>query len=464
MLTGLIDYNGKTCVFKLNKNSFALEIEDIEEREKLPFLEVAFAFNKESKAELQKAATLIGKDFERDKTIHFHIKEIHNSAPKTYSASLISYIVFDGGVSSFDGIQIQADELNWFHNISLAFNSYNFSEDGEGQLQLKPFDKTTEEFEFKLNDKLIRGNLSIRREITKVSTSPIKLNSNLNYLFENTTDISIANDLVSLTRDLLKFISYRKNLHINRLILKKKINNVYYAIGELFIRYPQSEEKEEEKIIRERIISYPLLGSSFTKLLEKISVKDVYLRHIPENYKSNNTIIPARFIMVTAGFEWQFEISHRAKSEENKTKYEKERNEVLEFLEGKSEETTGKERKFFNNSKRFFEKNQSQLAANIIWALKESDEVIKDFIKSMYTANDIEAEFFKPNAIAERIQKYRNAFAHGNLNLEFNRLIIFDLPVLEWLYYAMVLEDIGVSNENAKKCINDLFQRGYHYR
>lgn len=465
MLTGLIDYNGKTCVFKLHKESFSLEIEDIEEREKLPFLGVAFGFNKEPEIELQKTGTLIAKDFEKGKAIHFHIKDVYRSAPKTYKASLISYIVFDGGETSFDGLEIQADELNWFHNISLAFEHYKYFEDGEGELRLKPFDKTTEEFEFNLKDKLIKGNLSIRRDVTKIATSPLKLNSTLNYQFEDTTDVSIANDLVSLTRQLLEFLSYRKNLHINRLILKKKFDHENYSIGELYVRYPQPEEKEEEKIIRERIISYSLLGSSFTNLLEKISIKKVYLRHIPENYKSKNTITPARFVMATAGFEWQFEISHKAKSEENKQKYEKERNEVLDFLNEKIEETTGrKEKKFFDSSRRFFEKNQSQLTANIMWALKDSDEVLKDFIKNAYSMNGIESEDFKRNVIAERIQKDRNTFAHGNLSTEFNKLIDIDLSVLEWLYYAMVLDDIGVSKENAKKCINDLFQRGFNYR
>lgn len=465
MLTGLVEFNGKTCVFKLHEESFTLEIEDIEEREKLPFLGVAFGFNKESKVELQKADTLIAKDFERDKKIHFHIRDIYKSAPKTYIASLKSYLVFDGVDSSFDSLQIQADELNWFHNISLAFDRYNYSEEGDGQLHLKPFDKTTEEFEFNLENKLIRGNLSIRREVTKISTSPLSLNSNLNYYFENTTDISLANDLVSLTRHLLEFLSYRKNSQITRLILKKKVGDLYYFMGDLYVNYIQPEGKEEEKTIRERIISYPLLGSSFTKLLEKISIKEVYLRHVPENYRVKNTITPARFVMATAGFEWQFEISHKVKSEENKQKYEKERNEVLEFLQGKFEEANGKkEKKFFDSSRRFFEKNQSQLAANIIWALKESDEVLKDFIESAYSMNGIESKDFKRNVIAERIQKDRNTFAHGNLSTEFNKLIDIDLSVLEWLYYAMVLEDIGVSKENAKKCINELFQRGYNYR
>jgi len=464
MLTGLVDFNGKTCVFKLDKESFTLTIEDIEEREKLPSLIEAFMPIVERTEAIKDYETLIAKDFEKSKIIHFHINSLRAVGHKTHLASLKSYIIFDGSETSFDSLQIRANELDWFHDIGIALHQYKNYEDGEGELLLSDFDKTTEEFEFTISDKLIKGNLSISREVTRQSQNPLILNSNLDYRFEETTDISLASDLVSLTRDLLKFISYRKNSHINKLILKNHFDHEYYSIGELHIRNIQTEEKEKESVIRERIIAYPLLSSSFTKLLEKVSMKEVYLRHIPEDFKSNNTIIPARFIMATAGFEWQFEISHKIKSEENKMKYEKERNEVLEFLEGKYKETTGKEKKFFKNSKRLFEENPSQLAANIIWALKKSDDVLKDFIRSMYKMNEIPEEIFKHAAIAQRIAKYRNAFAHGNLDLEFNRLIIFDLPVLEWLYYAMILEDIGVSTENAKKSINNLFDLNFNYQ
>lgn len=460
MLTGLINYKDKTRVFKLNEETFTLEIEDIEDRDKLPFLAVAFGFNRESDSDLLKAKTLIAKDFEKGKTIHFHIDDIYQPAPKTYKASLISYIVFDGAETSFDNLEIHADELNWFHNISLAFDHYKYLEDGEGQLQLKPYNKTTEEFKFHLKDKLINGNLSIKREITQISTNPLKLNSTLNYQFENTLDVSLANGLVSLTRQLLEFISYRKNLHINRLVLKKK----YYSIGELHVRYSQSEEEEEEEVIRERIIPYSLLDTSFAKLLERISSREVYLRHIPDSYKLKNTVSASRIVMATAGFEWQFRLSHKEISNESENKYETERNEILEFLDEKAKDSTGKRKTYFNNTKRLFEKYEAQLATKIKWALDESEEVLKDFIESRYRLNGVEITDYKHNAIAMRIQKQRNAIAHGNLSVEFSKLIDIDLSVLEWLFYAMVLDDIGVSEENAKKCINDLFNLRFNYR
>ena len=463
MLTGLIDFQGKTCVFKMNKESFTLEIEEIEDRENLPFSSLEFLFDKKTRKVFPKENLLIAKDFERDQLIHFKTKFVRKVAAKTYTAHVESYVIFVGNLTLFDGLKIQANELNWFYNIGQAVEQSTYNVSGEAQLQIKPFDKTTEEFEFNFNGSLIKGNLSIGRGITTTSTRPLELNSNLIYYFDETTDFSIAKNLVHLTEELLQFLSYRKNLHINSLILTKidAEDGKSFSIGELFINNTKLKEKEEDRLVRERIISYPLLKSSFTKLLEKISEKTIYVKHIPESSKSTLWITPARFIMATAGFEWQFEFSHKELSKESEKKYEKQRNEILEFLEDKVEKSIGKEKKFFDNAKTLFIINKTTLATKIIWAFKESDEVLKDFIDSVYSANDIETTDYAYNKIAERIQKERNAIAHGNLTVESNKFLAVDFLVLEWLYYAMVLDDIGISKENAKKCINDLFKRKF---
>lgn len=461
MITGLVDFNGKVCVFRLVKGSFDLIIEEIEERENIHFQSFSFQFSKEFREEVKKADVLIAKDFERGKIYHFHVQEIFRSAAKTFDVSLNSYIVFDGADFSFDNLQIQAEELNWFHNINLAFNNYSYAEDEEGQIQLKPFEKTKEEFEFHLKDNLIKGNLNIQRKVTKNSTSPLKLQSTLRYEFKETKDISLPIDLVVLTRQLLEFLSYRKNLHINRFVLCHRFENENYIIGNLFVKYSQSEEREKEIIIRKRIISYPLLNYSFRSLLEKIAMKKVYLKHIPETHRSSNIITSARFVMATAGFEWQFQISHKDLNEQNKN--EKERNEMLDFLECKILETTGDTKRYFKGRKKFYLKNEVRLASKILWAFDKHDEVLKEFVESLYSRQDIQREEFEYKVIAERIQNDRNAIAHGNIEVEDNKLIDLDLSVLEWLYYAMVLEDIGVSKENAKRCINDLFGLGFNY-
>lgn len=468
-----MNFNDKDCVFRLDESIFSLTIEDIEERDKEIPLSEAFGFRIKPRAELPSFTTLTAMDFDKGKTIHFHIKKAYETQSKSFTVSLDSYIVFQGKETSFDSLKVQADELNWFYPIKSAFERFSFSNDGEAQLELNAFDKTTEEFEFSLLNKMIKGNLSVGRKVNVDSTNPLQLSSNLTYHFEETKDVSVPKELFLITKHLLTFISYRQNSHINKVLLGKKKDNEYNLIGDLYINHSQTGEKEVEQVIKERIISYPLIDSSFVNLLEKISAQEIYNRHIPETYRLKNNYNAGRFIMATAGFEWQYESSYKEKSEKDKNKYEPERKEIIEFLNDKQEESKGKRKIFFENAKKNYLENQTQLANKIGQALKDSEEVLKGFIESYYTLNDIEVndkdfeDNFKTKIcpdIANRIQKQRNAIAHGNLTVEFDNSFTTDLAIMEWLFYAMILDDIGMSKENTRKSINNLFNLGFSYR
>lgn len=475
LLTGLIFFMGNNCVFKLDESVFSLVIEEIEEKDTQVSLSRAFGLeNKpQPQAELPSFTTLVAKDFEKRKRIHFHIKKVYKTQPNTFEVTLDSYIIFHGYETFFDSLKVEADELDWFYPIKTAFDEYRFSNDGKTQLQLNPFDKSTEEFEFRLEKTMVKGSLSVSRNINIESTTPLKLSSNLTYFFEETKDVATAKKLLLATKELLSFVSYRRNSHINKVTLGKKHDNGYYLVGELFINYSKPEEKELEKIIKERIISYSLINSSFTNLLEKISDNKVYSRHIPETYRLKNSYNAARFIMATAGFEWQYGLTYKEKIEHDKNRYELERQEVLDFLSEKVGESLDNRnrRRFFNNAKNNYKDYQTNFAGKIIRALKDSEEVLKDFIESYYNLNNIEISTgdFKNNfakmcpEIAKRIQDQRNAIAHGNLEVEFDNSFTTDLSILEWLFYAMVLQDIGLTKENVKKAINNLFDLKFKY-
>lgn len=99
------------------------------------------------------------------------------------------------------------------------------------------------------------------------------------------------------------------------------------------------------------------------------------------------------------------------------------------------------------------------MSEKLLWAIQEFDDVLNVFIKHLYKLNNVEASEYSYRAIAERIQTQRNNIAHGNIDRELNRLVILDFLVLEWLYYVLVLDDIGLSKEYIKKCIDKLFKR-----
>lgn len=85
---------------------------------------------------------------------------------------------------------------------------------------------------------------------------------------------------------------------------------------------------------------------------------------------------------------------------------------------------------------------------------KDFGEIINVFGNRLYSLNK---ESMKYNKMGERLSKQRNNFAHGNLDKEFIGNSLLDLIYLEYVVYAMQLRQMGLSNENIQKSINDLF-------
>lgn len=465
MITGLIEYKNETCVFKLHENTYVLEIEEINNREDDSLFLLKKLMEDRSRKLNPEEKLLIGKDFDKGKLWYFYTGSFkRNSGPKTHAFNLKSYIRFNSNETSFDGFQIQSDELNWFHNISKAYDSNFFldNEKSEKRIEIKPFEEIDKEFYFNFNGQNMRGTLGMKYTISHSSTSPLKLISNLNYYFERTCDVDLIENLTTLTKQLLQILTYKRSHRINNLILKKKVppEGKYKEIGRIFIKDSLPVDNETEKNIKKQIIKYQSIENNFQNLLEKLSENKIYLKHIPDTwndkYKNSNNI-SARFIMVTAGFEWQFKFSYKEQSKVSDEKFKNQKEEILQFLEQKVDSTTGKEKKYFKGVKKDFERNNSSLSEKILWALNQFNNILDIFISHIYQLNDIENYHAEYRAISERIQEQRNRIAHGNIEEDLNEFIVLDMLVLEWLYYAMVLDEIGVKETEIQHIINNLF-------
>lgn len=76
-------------------------------------------------------------------------------------------------------------------------------------------------------------------------------------------------------------------------------------IGSLHIRN-ESHETDEASIKAERYIRQKDIAGLEGKILGDIAEDRLYLRHIPDSYKVALHINAARFVMITAAFEWEF--------------------------------------------------------------------------------------------------------------------------------------------------------------
>lgn len=451
-------YEEKNCVFKLK--DFSLEIEEIENRDKVYIDDLEFIFDTDHSKKNNIPNLLKGKDFDSGKEIHFNIADITKTGAKTHSATLYSYIIFEQEETSFDGIQIHADELNWFHNIKQSYSLRLMPETGLSEVKMEPFENTDKQFNFSVGDHSIKGSLNISRTFSHISTMPVKLQTEMNLYFETTNEFDLVEKLANITYSFLKFITYRKNIAFKHLILKKKNEaGKYRKVGKLYIRGLRLDIPEEKKVIQEHLIDLPLLEEHLGQLFQKLADNKIYITHIPESSSDKNVITPSRIIMATAGFEWQFRSTYRELSNETEDKYKVQREELLNFLEKKIDENTGKRKKYFKSYRSLLLRSNMTLADKINWALSEFNNELDLFIRHLYNLNGVSE--VKYQDICERLQTQRNNIAHGNIDKEFDSYVILDLLVLEWLYYAMVLNDIGISRGNIKLAINKLFNRRF---
>ncbi|WP_229201083.1 hypothetical protein [Bacillus albus] len=225
MISGFMNHNNKKCLFKLK--DFTLEIEEIENRDK--FFEEDFKELFGINPKKDETNVLRGKDF-NGKEIIFHVSNVRKRGLKSYGCKIFWYIIFNKDESPFDALQINAEELNWFYNVRNAYD-YNYNQKtGQTTFDIKPFESLEKKFSFPFNSTTVNGNLNITRNIKNMDTSPIHLFTSLNLEFEETDDYEKLYHLISILNDFLAFISYRRNISVDSIYLKKKLTKQVYTV------------------------------------------------------------------------------------------------------------------------------------------------------------------------------------------------------------------------------------------
>ncbi|QAT51913.1 hypothetical protein [Bacillus licheniformis] len=456
MITGLVTFNEEKCLFYLE--NFELRLEEIEDRNEYYNIK---DFNKNFFFHgIESPRYLVGKDFKGRNVVFKVMPGIYREGFRTYILKVHSYIVFNIFEISFDAIQFESEELNWFYDVENAYSFEKEHQTGEIKIETKPFTDLEKSFDFKFNEELINGKLNISRKV-KGKVSPLNLNTELTLRFEKTTDdYDKLQKLIYLIKNVFSFLSYRKNISINNIFLKKidPKSGLYTKVGRLYINEPVYVEQDPISI-RGKIIDIPLVEGCLGKIFERISEKEIYMRHIPDN--SNIPTTPAHFVMVTAGFEWQYDLSGGMDESTHKD-IEAER-ELLLFLEEKIETYTGRKKKYFRGIKSLVERRKNTLSDKIEWALEKYIDVLDVFIRHIYNISKEEAIPFEK--IADRIARRRNLFAHGVMTSDKDELLNnLDLRVMEWLFYVLVLESVGVSKENIRFAIKKLFSVNVYLR
>jgi len=341
-------------------------------------------------------------------------------------------------------LSFTGDEINYIYNIAQGIESYGFTEEGTASCKTKSFEETTSPTEFfNVEDKEVGIYFAIYRGINFQSCYPLNLYSSINLMFNANNDYDFLAHLCYIVKSFLGFLCYRNDVQFNEIMLyTQETLDQYKKVGKMVFAN-REEEKEDEKIVKERNVTYKAIKGKLGNILQDIENEKLYLRHIPDSYKHSLKVDCSKFIMITAAIEWIFKNLYPDGLRHSNSTL-KAQGCVREELEKKITESTGEIKKQYKFLQRLV--GSDSLSQKIVQIGNDYDSLLGIIGQYLYNLNNLNQEF-DYSKIGLRIQNQRNNFAHGNLDKEFEEIAVLDLIFLERIVYLLQLSAYGISND-----------------
>ena len=388
------------------------------------------------------------------------------SGPKNFlnpkspiSIPLSAYILFSSKEEPISRLAICCPEINYIHPITQAFEfQFNWEEFRKGNVSLntKPFETTTTDKQsFFCAEKNVNVYFGISRSFeNRIDEAPLKLTSTMYFEFEPTDDYSFILYLWRIARQFVRFLCYRKNICIPKMeLFTPSDDGKHEKSGFIYLIEDDECNSELTALKNGRYIKQEYIAGHEGEILSDIVQNNIYTRHIPDTYASGRIIDAARFVMITAAFEWEFNRLY-PEGVEHSESMTKAIREVETKLQELIENTKGKQKKIY---KRLLKSASfDSLSSEICKACEDFSDIVGIFGEHLYSINNEKLDYVE---MGERLANQRNNFAHGNIDKNLNSLSILDLVFLEFLIYAMQLKHYEIEDTIIQKVINELFRR-----
>ncbi len=390
--------------------------------------------------------------------IFFNKQKAHiGSYNEVLFVKIIAYILCGAGAHPISKMAFTCPELDCIHPVTQGFsctfdNEQLFSR-GIISIQTEDYQvTTTEKKEFQVDGKDVSVNFGIARSFsTKFGQPPLTLRSTMLFHFEPTEDYSFIVRLWFVAKEFLQFMCYRKNVFLPVADLSTPADEGKTRTFATFNMLGETGEEEPETLQEGRYIKLAYLSGAEGRIINDIASRILYTRHIPDTYISGCCINAARFVMITAAFEWEFKRLYPdgiAKSAETLDIEAKATEQIQKLIDN----CTGELKRKYKFLQKLISSNSLQ--AKIVHIGNELGEVINLFGKMLYSLNDTELLY---SEMGKRLADQRNNFAHGNLDIDFIDLSLLDLMYTERIVYAMQLKYYGIEIKNIQNAINELF-------
>ena len=365
-----------------------------------------------------------------------------------------AYIVYNSKGNGIKKMSFECPEINSIYSTRQAIETKR-NADGNFELKTLKFDSTNAKKQiFNVDGKDVEVYFDIIQITTHDTTKPpLSLQSCLMFKFEPTEDLNFIYRLHQIAICFIEYICYRKDISFEKISIYTEAddaNKTTYDNGK-FNMVGNKPAVDEESVKQGRCIKHHYIKNSESAILNAIVDNTLYIRHLPETRK-NTQINAARFVMITAAFEWEFKklYPNGVRKKDATIKAEEKASEVLTTL---IDESSGKLKNLYKS----LLKNGigfTPLQSKLIQVGKDLDSIIAPFGKYLYSINNKDLVYSK---MGERLSKQRNHYAHGDLDEDFIGDSLLDLIFLERILYAMQLKRFGVCDKNIKHSINELF-------
>lgn len=405
---------------------------------------------------------LIGKSHESGQTIIFLTKQgAHiGSYNEVLFVEIAAYILCKSESHPISKMSFTCPELDCIYPVTQGYNfkldPTKFHSDGVLTVTTEDFDATTTDPQiFHVDGKEVSISFGISRSFsTKVGQPPLTLHSTMILEFEPTENYSFIVRLWFIAKEFIQFLCYRRNVFIPIVDLSTPADEGKTRTFAKLSMLGESGNEELETLEKGRFIKLSNLSGIEGKILDDIAARTLYTRHIPDSYSSGCHINAARFVMITAAFEWEFKRLFPDGISKSEATLEIERI-ATEAIQALIDGCTGDLKAKYKFLKKLIK--SSNLQSQLVHTGNELDDIIGVFGKRLYALNDTELIY---SEMGKRIADQRNNYAHGNLNIDFIDKALLDLVYLERIVYAMQLKYYGIDGKTIQKAINDLFRCG----
>lgn len=317
----------------------------------------------------------------------------------------------------------------------------------------------------KLNDDTLELNIGYTNNYKDLNI-PMSLNTYLSIKFNKPKYIYCINEYYEKIFKTLCFIFNRQCVNFQDIILsnqfevnekivqnngigfKESIENVQFSLI-------VNDESEFDCDINDINIDIDILLQNFESLYNIINEEMFPLSYYPKNTYDDTHFDNYQFIKIASAFEGQFDLLYPNYKSNKSKKYNIIKQELLDFILSKSNESNREVRKYLKNFYKIINNCEGSLSEHINYAMQIYQNVISKKKQKLF--DNFKLTSISNNDISIAFQNKRNVIAHTSINETFTSIEIIGYVVVKMLVHCLILKRAKFDDDSIINIINSIF-------